>query len=57
MTRMTAPSDKRDYQLSVRIPSHLREALGHEAKRERRSIADLVVYMLEDRYAKRKGAK
>jgi predicted HicB family RNase H-like nuclease len=46
-------ADKRDHQLTIRIPKRLREALDREAAADRRSVADIVVNMLEDRYGKR----
>ncbi len=58
---MAKQSDKRDHQLTVRIPQYLRDELDREAERERRSVADIVVFILEDRYGKRstkaKGGK
>jgi predicted HicB family RNase H-like nuclease len=55
---MPRVADKRDQQLTVRIPKRLREALDREAEADRRSVADVIVNMLEDRYGKRaRGGK
>lgn len=55
---MPRVADKRDEQLTIRIPKRLREALDREAEADRRSVADVVVNMLEDRYGKRaRGGK
>jgi len=58
MARQPKAEPKRDHQLTVRIPSALRTEIESIAERERRSIADIVVFALED-YAKRatKGGK
>lgn len=48
----TVPRDLRDHQFTLRIPTRIRKALEQEAERERRSIADLINLILEDRYAK-----
>lgn len=59
MKRATTSDDARTSQITIRLPQRLRDALDAEAERERRSIADLVIFALEDRYAttKRKGGK
>lgn len=58
MGRMPKAADKRDHQLTIRIPKHIREALEREAEAERRSVADVVNILLEDHFAKRsKGGK
>jgi hypothetical protein len=48
-------AEKRDHQLTIRIPKRLRDALAREAEADRRSVADIVVNMLEDRYGRRTG--
>ena len=40
----------RDYQLSIRIPTTVYGLLRAEADHERRSVADIINIMLEDRY-------
>lgn len=40
----------RNHQLSVRIPQLLYVALKEQAERERRTVADVVNNMLEERY-------
>lgn len=50
---MLRRAEKRDHQLTIRIPKRLREALDREAEADRRSAADIVVNMLEDRYGRR----
>ena len=59
MGRMAPKTDeKRDHQLTIRIPKYLRDALDQEANKERRSVADIIVFMLEERFgSKRKGGK
>ena len=54
-----AKEDVRDARITVRIPSALKNALEREAERDRRSIADVLIFILEERFAKRtrKGAK
>lgn len=48
----------RDAKLTIRLPSALLEAIKREADRDRRSVADVIVFTLEDRFAKRrKGGK
>jgi hypothetical protein len=44
--------ERRDHQLSVRIPRRLLLALEAQAETERRSVADVVNIMLEERYSK-----
>jgi uncharacterized protein (DUF1778 family) len=56
MQHMARRAEKRDQQLTIRIPRRLRDALDREAEADRRSVADIVVNMLEDRYAKRARA-
>ena len=57
----THDAERRDHQLTVRIPQRLRDALDREALAERRSVADIIVFMLEARYGAakrtRKGGK
>lgn len=43
----------RDAQITIRIPRWLRDALESEAKEQRRSIADIVVFALEEKYEKK----
>ena len=57
MPGMTKQSDKRDHQLTIRIPQWLRDELDKEAERERRSVADVVIFALEDRYKRARGGK
>ncbi len=61
MKRMkrTPASDpnRREAQLTVRIPTYLREALDHDAETQRRSVADMIVFMLEAKYGRAKGGK
>lgn len=55
---MPRRAEKRDHQLTIRIPKRLREALDREAEADRRSAADIVVNMLEERYGRRtRGGK
>ena len=55
---MPRRAEKRDHQLTIRIPKRLREALDREAEADRRSAADIVVIMLEERYGRRtRGGK
>jgi hypothetical protein len=55
---MPRRGEKRDHQLTIRIPKRLREALDREAEADRRSAADIVVNLLEDRYGRRtRGGK
>jgi hypothetical protein len=58
MEHMARRAEKRDQQLTIRIPRRLREALDREAEADRRSAADIVVIMLEERYGRRtRGGK
>lgn len=59
MGAMPKETSIRDTRLSVRIPARLKEAIERAAERERRSVADLVVFALEDAFLKRtrKGGK
>lgn len=41
----------RDAQLTIRIPRRLRNAIGAQAEAERRTIADVLNNLLEDRYS------
>lgn len=41
----------RDAQLTIRIPRRLRDAIGAQAEAERRTIADVLNNLLEDRYS------
>lgn len=43
-------TEPRDYQLTIRIPKRVYDELESEAHRDRRSIADVVNIMLEQRY-------
>ncbi|MDQ3364344.1 MAG: DNA-binding protein [Myxococcota bacterium] len=56
---MAISDDVRDERITVRIPSSLKLALEREAESERRSLGDIIVFMLEERYSKtaRKGGK
>jgi len=55
---MPRHAEKRDHQLTIRIPKRLREALDREAEADHRSAADIVVIMLEERYRRRtRGGK
>lgn len=40
----------RDYQISIRIPEVMHKSLETEAYNTRRTIADIINLMLEDRY-------
>jgi len=50
---------RREERLSVRVTRSLKRAIEREAERERRSVADVVVFALEDRFLStaRKGGK
>lgn len=47
---MQMATELRDYQLTIRIPRRVYDALETQANHERRSIADVVNNMLEERY-------
>jgi len=49
-------SEPRNHQLTIRIPRRLRRALDQEAERERRTVADIINIVLEDRYPRRREA-
>jgi uncharacterized protein (DUF1778 family) len=59
MGAMPKEASVRDARLSIRIPAGLKEAIERAAERERRSVADVVVFALEDAFLKRarKGGK
>jgi hypothetical protein len=58
MGRMPRRAEKRDHQMTIRIPKRLRDSLNREAEEDRRSVADIVVNLLEDRYGRRtRGGK
>jgi hypothetical protein len=44
---MGKSAERRTTRLSVRVPASLKAALKHEAQRDRRTIADVVIIMLE----------
>ena len=49
---------KRDERISIRVPAVLKKALDRDAEQQRRTVADVVIFMLEERYAKHtKGGK
>lgn len=50
---MTKGTERRTTRLSVRVPEALKAALEREAVRDRRTLADVVIFMLEDALAKR----
>lgn len=50
---VTKTKEQRDHQLSIRIPKRIRDALEVDAEHERRSIADIINILLEQRYAAR----
>lgn len=59
---MTKGTERRTTRLSVRVPESLKVALEREAERDRRTLADVVIILLEDALAKRatrtkKGAR
>lgn len=49
----------RNHQLTIRIPQRIRDEIGAQAEAERRTVADVVNNLLEERYpasvAKEKG--
>ncbi len=47
----------RDERITIRLPAALKTALEAEAERERRSIADIVIPVLEREFMKKKGSK
>jgi hypothetical protein len=49
--------DIRDAQITIRIPRWMRAALEDEAKVARRSIADIVVFALEEKYERKHVVK
>jgi predicted HicB family RNase H-like nuclease len=56
---MTKGTERRTTRLSVRVPESLKAALELEAERDRRTLADVVIIMLEGALARRatKGAR
>jgi hypothetical protein len=42
--------EPRDHQLTIRIPQRIRDAIGAQAEAERRTVADVVNNLLEERY-------
>jgi hypothetical protein len=54
---VTKGTAKRTTRLSVRVPESLKSALEREAVRERRTVADLVIILLEQGLAKRTGKR
>ena len=42
--------ERRDHQLSIRIPQRIRDAIAVQAEHERRSVADVVNNMLAEQY-------
>jgi hypothetical protein len=52
-------SELRDEKVTIRMPSSLLAAIKREAERDRRSVADVMIFALEERFAKRtrKGGK
>jgi hypothetical protein len=46
--------ERRDEKITIRLPGSLLKAIEAEAERDRRSVADVVVLALEDRFAKRR---
>lgn len=54
---MTKGTEKRTTRLSVRVPESLKSTLQREAERERRTLADLVIILLEQGLAKRSGKR
>lgn len=60
LTTMPKATDQiRDSQITLRMPASLLDAIRSEAERERRSVADVIIFALEDRFPKRsrKGGK
>jgi hypothetical protein len=49
---MGQDEDERHSQITIRIPTWMRKALEMEAHKERRSIADIIVFMLEAKFEK-----
>jgi hypothetical protein len=49
---MAKTEDVRDSQITIRIPTWVRKALEMEARTERRSIADIIVFTLEAKFEK-----
>jgi hypothetical protein len=54
---VTKGTEKRTTRLSVRVPESLKSTLEREAERERRTLADLVIILLEQGLAKRSGKR
>jgi hypothetical protein len=46
----TMPREPRDHQLSVRIPLRVYQALEAQAETERRTVADVLNNLLDERY-------
>ena len=42
--------EHRDHQLTIRIPQRIRDALDAQAEAERRTVADVLNNLLEERY-------
>jgi hypothetical protein len=40
--------ERRDYQLTIRIPKRIRAAIGAKAEGEQRSVADIVNHILAE---------
>lgn len=47
-------SSLRDERVTLRLPASLKQALERAAEQERRSVADIIVFTLEEAMAKRK---
>lgn len=44
------PHELRNRQLTIRIPRRIRDAIAVQAERERRTVADVVNNMFEERF-------
>lgn len=54
---MVKGPEKRDARITVRIPTSLKDALEREARRQRRSIADVLYMIVSDALTKRPKEK
>jgi polysaccharide pyruvyl transferase WcaK-like protein len=50
-------TDLRDTRLTLRVPQSLKAAIEREARRDRRTVADVVIMTLEARFAPRATRK
>jgi len=47
---VTLVAEPRDHQLTIRIPQRIRDAIDAQAEAERRTTADIINNILEERY-------